>query len=620
MLKKPQFFLQLTITLLIGIYAFSLFTYPVYSDEATDIENQIDEITNELTEKKTVLATIEDKIAEISSSNYSVSKKLSLINNEISSLDKQIEENETALKAKVLEIADKQEAIAEKKLQVDEISSDLYMQSRYGLITFFLSGSSWDDMVKQFLVKTNAISLLKADIEKTYGEFNSLEDSKALLESEKTELDAQKADMDDAYDLLAAEKASLQSQLNSQYSQKTKVTKQIGSITKELSDLQNFLLIVKSGGTVVDAGDLSSTSSTGSLAYFDANAPSGSFAVFSFGAFTHRNGMSQWGAKARDDAGQSYKEILAAYYPTKFISTGTLKTTTYGSEDITETIIVDGKTVNLEDNYMLGIREIDGSWNKTSDLNVLKAQAIASRTYAINYTQNGRKSICSTQSCQVYSSSNPYSTSSAWAQAVRETAGMVLTSSTGYVFSAQFSAVTGGWINNVGYDVKSGTGSWIGRAWENISGVTWFYRTWYDYNTNTGSYGACSTHPNPWLTNTEMADILNAYKYWVQAGSPDNDPRLVAIDTATCWGVSANPYSMKELRDLVTNPVTSISSVYTTNSDGDTTAITFVTNVGNITFSGEGIDDFRTIYMLRSPGYLMIPQNGFTHINIEKAG
>ena len=216
--------------------------------------------------------------------------------------------------------------------------------------------------------------------------------------------------------------------------------------------------------------------------------------------------------------------------------------------------------------------------------------------------------------CQVFST-DFYG--GAWSDAVNATRGMVLVNSSGYVFSSEYAAVHGGYINNVGYDVKEGEGSWIGRAWENLSGVSWFYKNWFLYNGN-----SCSAHPNPWLTSSEMADLLNAYQYLKNGGSKE-DPRFTSVDVSTCWGKSDNPYSHTELRSLVSNPITSVSSVSTTNSDGWTTALRFYTDRGEFLISGtDNTKIFRDAYNLRAPGFLSIPQSdpypGFIHINIEK--
>jgi hypothetical protein len=76
-----------------------------------------------------------------------------------------------------------------------------------------------------------------------------------------------------------------------------------------------------------------------------------------------------------------------------------------------------------------------------------------------------------------------------------------------------------------------------------------------------------------------------------------------------------NPYSMAEVRSLINNPVTSVTAIFASSSNGTTNSITFHTNRGIMNITG---NDFKYIYNLRAPGYLRIPQNGFVHINIER--
>ena len=610
MKKLSQIITSLILSILCLTILVSPLRFNVFSGEVEDLQEEIEEKTAEIEENKSLLEQIEDRISAISNSKYSLSEKVSLLGKEISEIEDLIDEKEESIDAKLKEIDEKERLLAKKKVLLDGVSGDLYMETRFSFYNFLFSGKGIDEFLQSLYVRKSAISILTDEIEEISGEFSNLAEAKSNLENEKKELDDEREELDESYDLLAKEQSKLQAELNAEYAQKNAVEKTIGGITKDLSELQNFLLIAKSGGTVVDANSLPPSTSTASLQYFDANAPAGYFAVFSFGAYTHRNGMSQWGAWERNEQGQTYQQILSAYYPGKTLQTGTVKINGV-TENIMANIKIDGYgTKSFEDYYLLGIREINPAWNNTGDMAVLKAQVIAARTYAVRRTNNGDNSICTTTSCQVFSTSFH---GGAWATAVQETAGMVLLNSDGSPASTEYAAVHGGWVNGVGYDVKSGSGDWISRAWEALSGVTWFYRSWYDYHG--GTYSACSSHPNPWLSPEELGDIVNAYHYWVESGET-SDPRLVATDVYTCWGQSANPYSMSELRSKVDNPISSVSNVVTANSNGTTTSITFYTNAGNFTITD--VTGFKTVYNMRAPGYFSIPQSGFTNINIEK--
>lgn len=603
--KYILFFFLLFIFLLLG----SNTSLPVYSNTIEDLENEINEKTEELNKQKSYLSTIESKIKEISSSNYSLSQQISMINDEISKLQSEIQSRELEIADKLAKIDEKQKLLDTKKEFLDEISGELYMKSRYSGEQLIFSFSTLDKMLQNLFVKKSAIVILREDIEKISGEYSNLLEVKVALEEEKKELDEQKKDLDDSYSLLISEKSKIQAELNKQIATKNTVSRTINGLTTQLSDLQYHLIIARQGGTHVDpnsvpaSGDYNST-----LAGFNANAPSGSFAVFSIGAYTHRNGMSQWGAKARDDAGQSYTQILNAYYPGAQIRTGSVVINGV-EEQIMGNILVDGYgSLQFEDFYLHGIREINPAWNTTADLNVLKAQAIAARTYAVRRTTNGRSSICTTESCQVYSSTHY---TGAWVQAINETRGQILTDGGGNPISTQYAAVHGGWINGVGWDTTdgSGEGDWMSRAWDSKSGVSWFYKAWYR-QTYSESSSTCGRYP--WLSQVEMSDIVNIYQIW-KANGGAADARIYPV--ADACHANVGQYTFEEARAKASKPVTSISSVAVSNSNGTSSTVSFYTNAGIINMTGS---EFKTIFNLRAPGHLRIPQVGFVHINIHK--
>ncbi len=108
-----------------------------------------------------------------------------------------------------------------------------------------------------------------------------------------------------------------------------------------------------------------------------------------------------------------------------------------------------------------------------------------------------------------------------------------------------------------------------------------------------------------------MADLVNVYQLWKASG--ENDPRIYPVIDA-CH-TDKGQYSYTEARSLAAKPVSSISSVAVVNSNGSTNSVIFVTNAGVITMTG---NEFKTIYNIRAPGHLHIPQSGFVHINIHK--
>jgi len=597
--------LQFTVVFFSTILVFFfLFISPTYSQTAEELENIINQKEEELNKQKSYLSEIEKRIKEISGSNYSLTEKVNLLNVEITKLQTEIDKRNTEIEEKLRIIAEKEALLQKKKESLDLVSSQLYMKSRYNEGQLFFSFSNLEEMLQTIFVKKSAIDILKEDIEEITGEFVNLVELKESLEKEKQDLDTQKQDLDKSYQLVLAEKKKVQAELNAQVATKGSVTRKINGLTAELSDLQYQLIVTRQGGTYVNPDSVPSNADyNSSLAGFMANAPSGSFGVFSIGAYTHRNGMSQWGARARANAGQNYEQILMAYYPGRAFRTNTVVISGVSENIMTNISTTTYGTLNFEDDYLLRLNEVPESW----PMEVLKAQAIAARTYAINYTQNGRKSICTTESCQVVGAGQK---TGAWKTAVQATRGMILTDGAGSPFSTQYAAVHGGWSNTAGWDTtdKTGNGDWMSRAWDRLSGVSWFYKMWYrtGYSESSSTCGRTS-----WLSQAEMSDIINAYQVWVAHNRSDS--RILPIFDA-CHS-SGNPYTHIELRSLASRPVTSISSVIVSSSNGTTSSVSFYTNVGTFIIPA---NDFKTIYNLRAPGYLRIPQTGFIHINVHK--
>ncbi len=380
--------------------------------------------------------------------------------------------------------------------------------------------------------------------------------------------------------------------------------KELSNKIAELSAKQQAIIAARSGTQTTSVGEVALADDFNASIAFKAQAPANSFAVFSFGAYTHRNGMSQYGAKARAEAGQSVEEILKAYYPNAHIEKN------YAEMD---KITVDGVgVIPFEEQYLQGIYEMPASWH----LNALKAQAIAARTYAIRYTDNGKRSICTTERCQVFKNQKK---GGAWEQAVNETKGWVLVDNGGQPVSTQYASTHGGYANTSGWDTtdKSGGGNWADRAWENKAKSPWFYKAW--YRAGYSKTGASCGRSHPWLTQKEFADIINA---WIVQKNPNgaDTSRIqpVTINQCQIGGSGGNPYSMDELKSLADKSggaVTSISSVTVSHNDsGQTVNVRLETNRGTINIPGS---EFKTIFNLRAPGYLRIPQSRFAFFNIE---
>lgn len=423
----------------------------------------------------------------------------------------------------------------------------------------------------------------KRSITKTALSVKELEDKKTALEKERSSLAYLKTETD-------KRAASVRTLVNEATAYQTKLTGIIASLTAQ----QQAILSARSGVFTTSLGEVPLADDPNASPNFNPGF-SPAFAGFSFGAYTHRKGMSQYGAKGRAESGQSANDILNAYYgktPVGKDTGGDISVTGHGN-------------MNFEERYLMGIAEMPANFPKEA----LKAQAIAARTYAYRYKAEG-KSICTTQSCQVYSASKANNPPAEWKAAVQETKGQIIEGVVTY-----YSSTTGGYSTTSGWDTKCGNqGCWTGDAYEKIASSPWFYKGWYtsDYFNSSAKCG----RSHPWLNQEEFADILNAWVVRKQGGSDASRVLPVTIGSCGVAGASGNPFSMSEMRDRANalgGAYTSISSVKVTyNTDGYTDSVVFQTNRGELKISGS---EFRETFNLRAPGYISIRSPLF---NLEK--
>lgn len=478
-------------------------------------------------------------------------------------------ENDLVIKEKNIEEGYKNLEIKQKIL--NQTIRDYYVKSYYNSpLNLLLSSSS----VSEF---TQILGYQKATADRDKTIITSLVVSISGLEERKKDLEAEKINLiavKEKLDKVVAEAKAYQANLSSTIS--------------VLTTKQQEILSAKSGTFTTSVGDVPLADDPNASPNYNPGF-SPAFAGFSFGAYTHRNGMSQYGAKAQADDGKSYQDIIQWYYG------GGVRR----DDGMSDTIDVDGYGNMSMQTYLYGIAEMPSTWN----INALKAQAVAARTYGVR----ANKPICTSQSCQVFLKSKSDNPPAAWKQAVDETFKEIIDRDV----SAQYSSTTGGYINTLGWDTKCKSRTcWTAEAWEKIAGSPWFYKGWYTENYSNSS-GKCG-RSSPWLNQEEMADILNAYLI-KNKGGVDNG-RITPV-TTSCWG--GNPYSMSEARDLANSvgggAVSSISSTSVSYSESGSTAnVTFNTNRGSIQIGGS---EYKEIFNLRAPGYISLRSPLF---NMEK--
>jgi len=567
MLKK---LLVIGLFLFIGIY----WVIPVQADECDNPGSLTD--TSKIQQ---CIGNFNGIVDAISKANTTNAQQLAGLKSQITSLKSQIVSLDNRLTKLSQEVFDRQVKIGIKQELLSAKVKQDYIRKRDQPILLMLFSS--DNAAKFFRDLSYRQKLAHQDkqiIEQVSAEVRNLDEQATSLKSQKTNLDALRSRVDKQAGFLAAEV--------------TKANKYVTDLSSKISALsarQNAILAERNGNFIASIGDSElSDDYNSSIKGFRDAAPSGSFAVFSFGAYTHRKGMSQYGAKGRAQSGQNSTTILKAYYgkdPVGKDTGGTISVTGFGN-------------LNFEDYYLMGIAEMPSSFPGEA----LKAQAIAARTYAYRYKVEG-KSICTNEACQVFSNSKAANPPEAWKQAVQSTKGQVIDNVVTY-----YSSTTGGYITTMGWDTTdgSGGGNFFDKSYEKVGASPWAYKSW--YRQGYSSSGDTCGRGNPWLNGQELADIVNAALV-LSRGSGEEAARVTPV-TTSCWG--GNPYSMDELKNVASKygGISNASSVSVAQGNGTTSRVT----VSGVELSG---DEFKKAFNLRAPGRMRIPQSGFAFFNIE---
>jgi len=527
-----------------------------------ECQQKIDECTKLLQMSAAATKPHEQKMAELQ-------KDIDAIGSNINQLIKQIG-------IKKAGIARDEGKLTERQKALDSQVRDFYKKDwqsglEYMLVTFF-SSDNVGEALSQLAYRQNLIDREKKNITSLVLDISDLADAKKKLEETQTWLTGKKASIEVTL-------APIRKLVNEAKTYQSQLSATVGSLSSRQRDLIAARL-----------GSLGLSRSAGiSMACADDRKIdpgfSPGFAFYTFG-IPHRVGMNQFGAYGRANYDhQGYQDILRAYYSGVSFdkkSNINISVAGYGSMPLEQ--------------YMLGIYEIPDSW----PMDALKAQAVAARSYALAYTNNGANEICTTQDCQVYKGGNKGGN---WEQAVKQTEGEVMTNG-GQVIKAWFSSTDGGYTHSSG-DVFGGGTAWTKNLTDangSINSISDLFSKAYDRDSPC-FYNAqgwrTQYNKSAWLKSDEVADIVNV----ILVSSFSND-----------WDSWDGERVKSELRNHNVSPFNSVDSV-SMSFDlgyGRTSSVTVSGDAGSKTFDGKTFKDY---FNVRAPANIAIVGPLF---NIEK--
>jgi peptidoglycan hydrolase-like amidase/peptidoglycan hydrolase CwlO-like protein len=523
----------------------------VYGNELEDINKQLDELNDAYNKSKAATAPLESEL-------NSVKERVAFVEADLAKKKKDIDTGYKNLE--------------EKKLIFDKTVAKNYIESYNNNWFSYLIGSEASEIMQNLAYQKAKADQDKVIITNIALSITDLEVKKRNLENEEIELAAVKEKLDK----IVTEAKAYQATLSNKIAVLSARQKEI--LSQRLSALGIPLFASALGGCSSDIGKDPGFG--------------GAFGFFTYGV-PNRVGLNQYGAWGRAKAGQGYEAILRAYYNFDSI------------ENRSATINVEGYGPYSLEDYVKRIYEVPDSWTD-NDSAALKAQAIAVRSYALAYTNNGAGSICTTQQCQVF---KPDSKGGNWEQAVNSTSGQVMVQG-GQPIKAWFSSTHGGYIHSSGDIGWNGT-SWTKNAQDTTSGISnfsdlknnaydkdspWFYCDWgsrSDYN------------KTAWLKPDEVADIINVIML-ARADSSVNE-HLYQTDKSNPAGTDtwdANRVKT-ELRNKGITPFNSVSGIQVDVDwgSGKTSTVHVSGDTSDPSISG---DFFKTYFNLRAPANIQI--------------
>jgi len=528
-----------------GVLNFTVFAS--IDDDIANIQKQITDLENAITPLKKESTGLQSKIT-------SAKSQISKVETQVTSLAKTLIDTEADLEVQ--------------KILLSERVKRYYKNTKKfnNFMVFFSNNSSGSSLFQEYAWYQSIISRDKDSIT-TYGnQIKTLTDNKNKLEAEKVKLAKIKKDLETRFSFLATEIKKAET-YKAELSAKQKELE-----AKKLASL-NLPTSVGSGGNMMCTDDRKTDPGFGT-----------GFAFFTYG-IPHHVGLNQYGAYGRAKAGQNYKDIINAYFNNVTFEKKpnvTLNVKGFGSMPL--------------ETYLLGIYEVPESW----PIEALKAQVIAARSYALSYTNNGTKEICTTQACQVYKGGNK---GGQWEQAVKATEGEVITQG-GQVVTAWFASTAGG------YTYTSSDVGWKSTGWtKNTRDTTGDVNSFEDlqnkaYDKDSPCFYAAQGYrkeynKSAWLKPSEVADIVNSILLSQKDSSVNNN--LLPPDQGG-WSIDK---IKEELKNRGVTPYNSISSVSVSwdKGSGRTTQINLSGDAGSINFDAS---TWKSYFNSRAPANISI--------------
>lgn len=406
----------------------------ILSDELDDLEQtwqqiqkEIDKTREEKQKAKEELEQTQKKQTQLQGSLNALSWNLTSAQNNLTETLLMIDQKQTEIAQATAQIRKLQEEVVLQKSQLTEVVRSFFMTKEADPLTLFLLEPSFTKGSLGFVYRQAVMGDYKKRIEELGFAIGTMGEQKQALENQKEEFLAQKVQLALKKEGLETSIVDTQKQISAAQSQQSQLQQALVGLDQQLGSLtqkEREILAAKAAAALATTtvGNIEVSAAT-----IEKSPPPDGNLYFSFWTYgyPHRVGMNQYGAYGRAKAGFNFEQILKTYYNgveiKKILMPDKIKLSQNGI----------GQEIDFENDYLMGIAEMPSCWGEPEKggFEALKAQAVAARSYALNYTQGGQKAICTDQRCQVYIGKSKIEglCGMYWRKAVEETKGVVIT-------------------------------------------------------------------------------------------------------------------------------------------------------------------------------------------------
>lgn len=566
----------------------------IHGDELDQITDQIEETEEEMETKEAQLEELENQERQLRGSLNYYQYQVTVAEEQLLGLQQSITEQEQSIRRKKEEIDAQKEDLSQERGRLYNQIRILYKNSFTEPLEIYLQAADRLEGAQMAIYHQSVIESLQKRVNLLARRIDNLQEERAALEEELSGLQKDRRLLEEEKKVVERTIDQTRQQVKAARSEQQQLMQQLTGVKRRLQELtrkEQEILAKKAAAALASTtvGEIELSRE----AIVEAPPQDGNvyFSFWTYG-YPHRVGMNQYGAYGRAKAGQNYQEILKTYYQGVKVEERSVP------QEIKIKVKDKVRTIAFEDDYLLGIGEMPSCWGgeENGGLEALKAQAVAARTYALKYTNNGQSPICITQECQVYVGRSKIDKvcGNYWERAVRETEGQVLTYG-GQLISAWYASTAGGFT----LDVEDVWGSRVpyARGIKDIDGEGNFYEGCLKQSAGQSCKWADSPFyhkcwgDQPWLSRAEVEDLLNASllpeSYDAHLPSADNEgfSQQEVIETLEEEGVE---------------PVQDLKSIEVIGVETESSLLLRIYHRGG--YLDIDAQRFRFVYNLRSPG------------------